>query len=164
MDILENSDFTSQCFRSISADPRRGPIRGAVIHQQWMVAELHVLEPHSINGFLSPLFRSFIKRNGHALRSQPYHLGKSTIYRDLIPTSRKHEPRFCIVAINRWMAYYCCLPLVAHAVGETRIPTYAMAPYRSAKRAEESRNKRIEKLQGVRSSFIDRPQLAADLE
>ena len=90
-------------------------------------------------------FRSFIKSNGHALRSQPYHLRKSTGYRDLIPTSRKHERRFCIVAINRWMAYYCCLPLVAHAVGETRIPTYAMAPYRSAKRAEESRNKRIEK-------------------
>jgi len=56
------------------------------------------------------------------------------------------------------------VPLVAHAAGETRIPTYAMVPYRSAERAEESRNKRIEKLQGVRSRFIDRPQLAADLE
>ena len=153
MDILENSDFTSQCFRSISADPRRRSIRGTVIPQQWMVAELHVLEPHSINGFLSPLFRSFIKSNGHALRSQPYHLRKSTGYRDLIPTSRKHEASFCMVAINRWMPYCCCLPLVAHAAGETRIPTYAMAPYRSAERAEESRNNRIEKLQGVCSRF-----------
>lgn len=43
---------------------------------------------------------TFIKSNGHALRSQPYHLGKSTIYRDLIPTSRKHETSFCIVAIK----------------------------------------------------------------
>jgi deoxyribonuclease-1 len=31
-------------------------------------------------------------------------------------------------------------------------------------RDERSRNKRIEKLQGVRNRFIDRPQLVADLE